>query len=134
MTENYSASLETCKKYFLSKIDIEKYNIDEKEEILIIFNKFYKFISESNIFLNQEISCILNYFKEKDYVMYINNEGYDTVFLKYYKGDKKQKEFLFENKRYTYQQYKITDKYDNPKIKISIKANYIHALDSSLSR
>lgn len=134
MTENYSASLETCKKYFLSKIDIEKYNINEKEEILTIFNKFYKFISESNIFLNQEISCILNYFKEKDYVMYINNENYDTVFLKYYKGDKKQKEFRFENKRYTYQQYKITDIYDNPKIKISIKANYIHALDSSLSR
>jgi hypothetical protein len=66
--------------------------------------------------------------------MYINNENYDKVFLKYYKGDKKQKEFRFENKRYTYQQYKITDIYDNPKIKISIKANYIHALDSSLSR
>lgn len=134
MTENYSASLETCKKYFLSTIYIDKYNEQEKEEIMLIFKKFYKFLSESNIFFDQNISCILEYFKKEDYIMYINNDDYDIVFLKYYKGEKRQKELVINKKRYTYQQYKITEKYDNPKIKLSIKANYIHALDSSLSR
>jgi DNA-directed RNA polymerase len=134
MTENYSASLNTCKKYFLENINIEQYNDKKRKEIIKIFEEFYIYISNNKSIFENDISSIIEYFKNNDYILYLNNDSKDTIILKYYKGMKKQKEIVVDSKRYTYQEYSLKKIVDLKKIKTSIKANYIHAMDASLIR
>ena len=134
MTENYSAGFQTCKNYFLEKINLEKYNEDQKKLIKETFEIFYEYISNNKLMFENDISDILKFFKENEYIVYLNNETKDVIVLKYYKGIKQQKEILINNKRYSYQEFSINKIEDKIKTKSSLKANYIHTMDASLVR
>ena len=135
MTENYSASHNTCKKYFLEKIKINEYSEEDKIKVFKYFDNFYNYISDNKSMFRLDLKEILEYFKKNDYSIYMSNESKDLIIFKYYKGAIKQKEITIGDTRFTYQ-HKILDKsqLDDRKIKSSIKANYIHTIDAALAR
>lgn len=135
MTENYSASYRTCKKYFIENIKLEEYNENTKDKIIKNFSIFYEYISNNKKMFETDLSKILDYFEKNDYILYLNNESKDIIIFKYYKGSTKQKEIKINNTRYTYQKWNLNkEKLDINKIKSSIKANYIHTIDAALVR
>ena len=135
MTENYSATYATCKNYFLEKIKIQEYNDEDKNKILDHFSNFYKYISDDKGMFKLKSKEILNYFKENNYVIYLNNESKDMIILRYYKGSIKQREIIREQIRFTYQKFSVViGELDNRKIRSSIKANYVHTIDAALAR
>lgn len=135
MTENYSATYNTCKDYFLEKIQIDEYSEEDRDKIFKSFRKFYEYISNNKSMFELDLKEILDYFKKNEYSVYLNNDSKDVIVLKYYKGEVKQKEITIGNTRFTYQSKILNEgKIDTKKIKSSIKANYIHTIDATLAR
>jgi len=132
MTENYGASFETCKKYFMENIDK---NIYKEEDIKKDLKNFYTYISKNKEMFRIDLDLIIHYFKKNDYILYLNNKSNDIIILKYYKGNIKQKEIKYKNKRYTYQEFDLNyEKIDKRKTESSLKANYVHTIDAALVR
>ncbi len=133
MIYNYGAGKKRCISDF--KIEIENitknWEFNKKNEVEIIFYKFYDYLSKNNIIFAKPVDLISEKIKEKNNILKIDS----TIINFVYKRTKiVQIELKHEKKRYTRQQTSLLTIIDKKKTHRSSKANYIQSLDAALAR
>lgn len=134
MTNNYGSTEYSCWNTFLNVNEeyIQNLSIEKKNEIRLFFKFFYNFIHEDDKFFYISSDKIHSTMLEKNFLLTIENDA--LVNLKYYKTLTKSIEIYVQNERFIKQEFILTSVLDEKKIKSSIRANYVHSLDSALVR
>jgi hypothetical protein len=128
---------DSAEKYFkeiIFKIDKKELNkefLNDWEKIKSLFKDFFNFVSEWNL-SEKSPKEIINYIRNKKGLIELNDATVDANY--YIKGDSYIIDFLEDGKRYTKYFTILSEKIDNDKFDISIRANYVQSLDSALTR
>lgn len=132
MTKNYGAKYKRCWDDFKSYINDDKYTYDKITEIETFFKQFYKYLEKEENLLENESEAIIKYISNNNFTI----ETSDSVKInfKYFKQIIKQVELNYPHRPTKQKIILKLDEIDFLKIKNSIRANYIHALDGSLVR
>ncbi len=129
MTEKYGAGVNKCWDEFKGN-NQESVGICDAE-IKKLFKKFYFFVHENDLLTKVNSGVIIDYFSDNGYKLKLSDANINFI---YKKIKKVQLEKMSNGVRYTKKHATITDKDDDRKTKTSIRANYIHALDSAMVR
>ena len=135
MTENYGCGKKKCWIYFKKFIDIEN---KEKEEIIKkIFLDFYKYLTKNCIFKKNSEEIIKEMIKRKGLIENLTDKS--KTDLMYKKNEFKRLNTTYNKKRITLKKTEIKEKYEEKdflieQFIISIRANLVHFLDSSVTR
>ena len=133
-TENYGCGRKKCWEYYLKE---NNYNINNIEEIKKIFNNFYRFLTKNCIFEHSTDKIIKEMRIRKGLLKNIIDNS-STDFM--YKKRKKVRINTTNNGRRTTMQRWETevgvsdDIFLEKEFEISIRANLIHFMDSSIAR
>lgn len=156
MTESYGAGLDTCFKYYKSKIKLNEEDLFLEKEIHNTFCRFYYSLKKNSLLLDQNAVSIINFFNEGDSenqisfsekgknkkrfiqkdatIKFISQVFPETVNLNYKKVINKRFEIMMDGKRHVKVEMVLTSDWDNRQFKTSIRPNYVHSQDSALAR
>lgn len=135
MPESYGAKLESSYKKFkiMTKLDDLKLNKKLKIEIKETFKQFFLYLKENPLLFENSTEEIIDLCIKLDNLEFTMNDG-SKIKLAYFKSKTKQFEFKINNRRCTRQVIFMTGEYDLRKFKLSVRANYTHAMDAALAR
>lgn len=139
MTFNYGIGIVSAKKDFkkiLIKLNETNPKTIEKIEnnwktIENLFESFFEFLSSLSL-LKKSPEEIIEYIDENEGIIELVDAVVDAKY--YSKTETYTIDFQNEKKRYTKYYTVLSEKTDDKKYKISLRANYIQSLDSALTR
>ena len=134
MTENYGCGRRKCWNYFIEKIKIQN---DNENKIKEIFNSFYNYLTKNCIFKKNSKKIIEEMLQRKGLISALSDNS--KANLMYIKKEIKRMNTTYDNRRITMVKAQILENSDErnhliDKFKISIRANLVHFLDSSVAR
>lgn len=135
MTKNYGCGLDASKEYFLGTINkiYKLIGFENNKKIKKLFSNFYDFISSNLSITKENVNKITYYFRENNYDDILLKDG-SKISIKYFTLEDKRIDTKIKSKRYTHMMKNQTNCIDPEKTERALLANYIHVLDSALSR
>lgn len=133
MTESYGAGRKKLFFFFTLNLKLDDCSEDEKKAIMLIWEKFFEYISNDNPLFAQSSKAITNYFIENK-IERIVNPDQTIVDYSCFEIEITQSEIYIEKKRHTLQNRNITTLRDERQFKTSIRANFVHTQDAILAR
>ncbi len=135
MTQNYGCGIETSRKYFFNEIkdEIKTINIKDIKKIGKLFFNFFNFTLHKLPIVKNEINKIREYFISNEFEDIILNDN-SKASIRYYILKNRRIDTKVLNRRYTHVLKEKKEELDYEKTNIAVLANYIHILDSAISR
>jgi hypothetical protein len=133
MTESYGAGRKKLSFFFTLNLNLENYPEEEKKAIMLIWEKFFIYISNENPLFAQNSKAITDYFITNN-ITNITNPDQTKVDYSCFEIEITQSEIYIEKKRHTIQNRNITTNIDERQFKTSIRANFVHTQDAILAR
>ena len=133
MTESYGAGKKKLTYFFTLNLNLEDCSIEEKKAVMLIWEEFFKYISNQNPLFAQSSKAITDYFINNN-ITSITNPDKTVVDYSCFKIEIFQSEVYIEKKRHTIQNKSITAWLDEKQFKTSIRANFVHTRDAVLAR
>lgn len=133
MTESYGAGRKKLSFFFTLNLNFENYSEEEKKAVMLIWEKFFIYISNENPLFAQSSKEITNYFINNEIHRVINPDQTEVDYS-CFKVEITQSEIYIEKKRHTLQSRNITASRDDRQFETSIRANFVHTQDAILAR
>ena len=107
MTESYGAGKKKLTYFFTLNLNLEDCSEEEKEAIMLIWEEFFKYISNQNPLFAQNSKAITDYFVNNDIKSIINPDK-TTVDYSCFEIEITQSEVYIQKERHTIQSRNIT--------------------------